>query len=174
MLVLSHLSILHSSSRQYFPYLSKFCTLLLTLLVLSLPPVWSRLPGPKQSGIKRRLRQCADCCQSLLSKAPVISCCFRQSGFDGFIPCGTRYHVKCIKAEPPFHSWRKDNLGLAFPASIKSWRNFICEACTICSITQQEIETKNDSYLLQLERMWLIDMSWYWSQGTHASYQSKL
>ena len=109
-----------------------------------------------------------------MSKAPVISCCFRQSGFDGFIPCGTRYHVKCIKAGPPFHSRRKDNLGLAFPASIKSWGNFICEACTVRSITQREIETKNDSYLLQLERMRLIDMSWYWSQGTHASYQSKL
>ena len=148
--------------------------MLLTLLVLSLPPVWSRLPIPKQSGIKRRLRRCAGCRQSLLSKAPVISCCFCQSGFDGIIPCGTWYHVKCIKAGPPFHSRRKDNLGLAFPASIKSWGNLLSEACTVCSNTQREIETKNDSYLLQLERMWLIDMSWYWSQGTHASYQSKL
>ena len=106
-LVLSHLSRLCSSSCRYFSYILKFCLLPLTLLVLSLPPDWSHLLIPTPSGTKHKQKHYVGYCQSLFGKALVTSCYFFHSDFYGFIPCGTSYHVKCIKVEPQFHSWHK-------------------------------------------------------------------
>ena len=74
---------------------------------------------------------------------------------------------------PPFHTRRKNNLGLSFPA-VSDWPNFICEACTVRSVTKREITYKTDLTLLRLERMRLIDMSWYWAKGSYTTYGSKL
>ena len=57
---------------------------------------------------------------------------------------------------------------------MRFWPNFICEACTVRGITGREILTKKDHYLLKLERMRLINMSWHMSSGTNIQYQSKI
>ena len=123
--------------------------------------------------MRRKQKQCAGCHQSLSSKASVVSCHFKTKGFDIFFPCGTSYHITCIKAGAPFHTRRQGDLGLSFPDN-KYWGNFVCKACTVRSVTRQEILSKNDATLLKLERMRLIDMSWHWSKGTHDTYKSKI
>ena len=146
------------ASCQSFVSQSKYCTLHLTLLVSPLLSEWTHLPIPTRNGIKRRLKRCAGCHLSLSGKAATVSCCFRRSGFDGFIPCGTSYHTRCIKVGSPFHSRQKNNQGLAFP-TVRFLANFICEACAVRSFTNREILTTKDLYLMKLERMRLIDMS---------------
>ena len=162
-----------SSILLYFPFQSKFCILpLISLLCLPILG-WNHLPVPTRSGTKHRLRQCAGCRQSLSGKGHTVLCSFRTSGFAKFWPCGTGYHTACLMVGPPFHTRRKNNLGLSFPA-VSDWPNFICEACTVRSVTKREITYKTDLTLLRLERMRLIDMSWYWAKGSYTTYGSKL
>ena len=51
---------------------------------------------------------------------------------------------------------------------------FICEACTVRAVKERELSWKaDDTALVMLEQMRLIDMAHNWAIGTHKSYQSK-
>ena len=165
----------HGLSKFYLSFLSKlkYRTLHITHLVSPPPLAYTRLPIPTRCGIKHRLRRCAGCYLSISGKVPTASSCFQQARFDGSIPRGTIYYVGYIRAGLPFHSRCKNNHGLAFP-TVRFWANFIYKACTVLSITHREILSRKDLYLLKLERMRLIDMSWHWSSGTNTQYQSKI
>jgi hypothetical protein len=62
---------------------------------------------------------------------------------------------------------------MCFPA-ITEWGTFICEACTVRSVTGRELTDRADGELMALERMRLLDMAHHWSVGTHTTYQGKL
>jgi hypothetical protein len=79
----------------------------------------------------------------------------------------------CFAVGQPFCSRRKDGSGLAFPR-IKTWPNFICEACTVRAMLDCELTGTTDWKLMCFEHMRILDMSHYWSLGTHAKYQDKL
>lgn len=126
------------------------------------------------TNIERKLTRCAGCRQCLLTtkgKGEVLFCCFRTSGFDGFIPCGTAYHTSCISVGAPFRSRRNNEDGLCYPP-IRTWPSFICEACTVRSVTGREV-TSSDIHLLVLERIRMIDIAWTWARGTHRAYQTQ-
>jgi hypothetical protein len=68
---------------------------------------------------------------------------------------------------------RDDSGGLSFPA-VSVWPNFVCEACTVRSVTQRELTLDTDIALLCLERMRILDVVSYWNKGSHKGYQSSL
>jgi hypothetical protein len=74
---------------------------------------------------------------------------------------------------PPFSSRRKNDEGLCFP-KLRTWPNFICEACTVRAVIDRELTGLNDWKLMCFERMRLLDMVHYWAKDTHAKYQGKL
>jgi hypothetical protein len=100
-------------------------------------------------------------------------CAFRDTGFGKFRPCKTAYHMTCVSVGAPFVSRRKGGAGLAFP-KVVDWPNFVCEACTVREVLGRELTGPTDVQLLCLERMRLLDIAWYWSQGTHSTYQGKI
>ena len=159
---------------QPFPFQLK-CFISQLTLPLYLPlPVRRYYPIPTRTGIGKRLKQCAGCHQPLLnnkSKKGVLLCCFRTTGFDDFIPCGTGYHISCLSLVSQFRSRRTNNDGLCFPP-VTTWPTFICEACTVQSVTQRELTT-SDHGLLVLERVRMLDTAWAWARGTHRQYQSQ-
>ena len=58
---------------------------------------------------------------------------------------------------------------------VADFPGFICELCSVRSVLNRELTHRGpDATLLALERMRMIDVTNSWSQGTHASYQSKL
>jgi hypothetical protein len=57
---------------------------------------------------------------------------------------------------------------------VKTWPNFICEACTVRAMVDRELTGPFDWKLLCFERMRILDMAHYWAIGTHAQYQTKL
>lgn len=104
---------------------------------------------------------------------PRLKCTFSSRGFDNLTPCSTSYHLHCFRAGPPFATRRLRGEGLKLPP-ISDWPNFICEACTVRSVTGRELHRPMDDHLLLLERMRILDMLSYWGKATHSSYQQKL
>jgi hypothetical protein len=95
---------------------------------------------------------------------------------DGFkyAPSATRYHNGCCKVGAPFTTRLKKDEGMILPASVAEMKNSICEACTVRSVCHRELEdTKEDETLLRLERMRIIDLASYWSNGTYQQYKTK-
>ena len=83
------------------------------------------------------------------------------------------YHPACFRVGPPFSSRRRRQDGLSFP-TIHHWGTFVCESCTVRAITRRELTRLEDSSLLALERMRLLDTVHSWARNTHSSYQGKL
>ena len=88
-------------------------------------------------------------------------------------PCHTVYHVRCFQAGPPFTTRLRDNKGLVLP-TLSIWPRFVCELCTVRATIGRELGCKGDRWLLQLERMRVLDMMHHWASSTMGQYQSKL
>ena len=109
----------------------------------------------------------------------ILECAFAAKGFSlptgrtRYKPCGSRYHAGCVKVGYPFFTRRTNQGGLSFP-KVSVWPNFICEACTVRAVLKRELHNRNDTYLMCLERMRMLDMAHRWSAATHRQYQLKL
>lgn len=133
---------------------------------------------PTPFGTSNKRHCCVGCRQSLSTDLYVIRCSFSDDGFpfsDGSPahPCYSAYHTQCFSVGPPFYSRRKDGSGLVFP-KVRTWPNFICEACTVRAMVDRELTGPSDWKLLCFERMRILDMVHYWAMGTHSKYQGKL
>lgn len=87
-------------------------------------------------------------------------------------PCNSWYHPGCFKTGYPFTTRRNGDAGLCLPPK-GIWNPFICEACTVRAVCDRELHDRHDWRLMCLERMRLIDMANYWSQGSIKTYASK-
>jgi len=79
----------------------------------------------------------------------------------------------CIRVGPPFRTRQLKNRGLYFP-NISEWPNFICEGCTVRAMVDRELHSREDYYLMVLERMRILDIAHHWAPSTHLQYQGKL
>jgi hypothetical protein len=113
------------------------------------------------------------CCRPFVKQDSVLACTFCLQGFNQVSPCGTLYHPKCIQAGPPFTSRRNKSAGLCFPL-VTEWPNFICELCTVRAVLGRELGHPGDRWLLQLERVRLLDTAHNWAPGTLSGYQTNL
>jgi hypothetical protein len=121
---------------------------------------------------------CAGCHRDLSPRDTPLVCSFATRGFpflDGTpaAPCRTEYHPHCLRVGQPFYTRRVQSGGLSFP-HVRTWPNFICEACTVRAILDRELTDPADWRLLCLERMRVLDMSHAWAKDTHKLYQGKL
>ena len=127
--------------------------------------------------MKGRQLECAGCLKAIRSDCAHLQCHFHRRPFDlptgQARPCGTAYHVHCFRAGPPFTSRREREAGLYLPA-IRFWPCFVCELCTVRSVLQRELGHPGDLWLLQLERVRLLDSLHNWAESTTRTYQSKL
>jgi len=106
------------------------------------------------------------------------SCLFCDTGFQvadfKARPCCTRYHVGCISVGLPFLTRLQARKGLFCPRDLARQRHFVCEACTVRAVLQEELGFFAwDFALLMLERVRLVDISNKWATSTLTSYQSK-
>ena len=53
---------------------------------------------------------------------------------------------------------------------ISLWPNFVCELCTVRCVINRELGRPGDLWLMQLERIRLLDMVHKWPTGTVANY----
>jgi hypothetical protein len=130
-------------------------------------------------GTGNKLHLCVGCRGPLSKNMPEMTCRFSKCGFrigsTQYRPCKSRYHITCFKAGLSFQSRLPKGGGLRLPTTIKEWPHFICEACTVRAVKEQELSWgADDTALVMLERMRLINMAHNWVVGTHKSYQSKL
>jgi hypothetical protein len=177
---LSILTSLPSNTPQCFLFRSSFCVCLLTSVLFLLRIGWAALPYPPTPfGTGNKRHCCVGCRLVGLSADPyVIRCSFSDAGFpflDGSpaYPCYSAYHTGCFSVGPPFVSRQKNGSGLMFP-KVKTWPNFICEACTVRAMVGRELTGPSDWKLLCFERMRILDMAHYWALGAHDKYQGKL
>ena len=87
--------------------------------------------------------------------------------------CRYGYHPKCLRAGEPFTSRQKNNEGLTFP-NVEIWPNFVCEMCTVRAQLNRELGHPGDRWLIQLERMRLLDLAHSTAASTLVGYQSQL
>ncbi len=110
-----------------------------------------------------------------LEKAHI--CRFAESGFTlngiSFVACGVQYHPRCVTVGAPFAS--RDEEGLCYPSSLAGIIPFVCESCTVRANFQRELEpySKTDLWLLQLERMRMIDVVSAMSLGSLQTYSTQ-
>ena len=120
---------------------------------------------------------CAGCIRPIREAVNRLVCCFHQSGFPlpggPATPCGVAYHPQCIRAGEPFSTRRERGQGLTFP-DVSTWSHFVCELCTVRAVLKRELGHKRDLWLLQLERMRMIDTAHHWAPGTNSQYQTRL
>jgi len=93
------------------------------------------------------------------------SLCRLRHGTTYYRPCETRYHAQCIRAGPPFRNrFGADSSRLTYPCWLAP-AGFVCEACTVWAHLGRELDGshQDDLYLLQLERVRLIDTAWNWA-----------
>ena len=120
---------------------------------------------------------CGGCSRVPRSSSKFIPCAFARTGYMGthalVAPCYTGYHPRCFRAGTPFTSRRKNGQGLVFP-NVGYWPNFVCERCTVIAQLQRPLGHPGDRWLLQLERVRILDMAHSWSETTTVGYQSQL
>jgi hypothetical protein len=141
------------------------------------PEHWTNLPFPRTlRGTGNKPNTCAGCKLPLNQKTAQYQCAFHSRGFTlangvSCQPCGTVYHLDCIRLGFPFQTRLRDNKGLAFPSKM-DLPSFVCEACTIRAHLGRELAWHGSDFkLLALERPLLIDMAHSWATGTHARYR---
>lgn len=111
-----------------------------------------------------------------------LTCAFAEKHFplptpvpSRSVPCHTSYHLKCFRAGVPFRTRLPKDGGLCLPANLTVLPNFICECCTVRAVLGRELNHgPEDTALLMLERLRLLDMIHNWAPGTHQGYQGKL
>jgi hypothetical protein len=75
---------------------------------------------------------------------------------------------------PPLTTRLSNQQGMFCPKDLAGQMQFICEACTVRSVTGAELGFKpRDIVLVMLERARLIDTANNWSRNTLKAYQSK-
>jgi hypothetical protein len=127
----------------------------------------------------RRLTTCVGCSQGYTAKNPVgFVCDFRCTGFSlgqtWAIPCGVSYHAGCIWVGAPSTTRLDDDKGLICPSGIKL-PHFICELCQVRGVIQRELAPRaEDTELLVVERMRLIDALSWWQASTMKKYRGHL
>ena len=124
----------------------------------------------------RRL-ECAGCLGVIRQSSAHLRCHFHSRTFPlgsrTAFPCGTAYHVNCFRAGPPFSSRRENGAGLSLPP-MHYWPCFVCELCAVRLVLRRELGHPGDKWLLQLERVRLLDSLHNWAQSTTRNYQYKL
>ena len=119
------------------------------------------------------------CDHAIPLKEARLTCRFHASGFPfesggRAIPCGTRYHLDCVRVGKPFTSRLRKGAGLQLPP-LPDFPGYICEACTVRSQMDSElVSTPAMHGLLLLERMRFIDLVHAWSTNTLKQYQGGL
>jgi hypothetical protein len=74
----------------------------------------------------------------------------------------------------PFTTRLAHDRGLIAPNDCAAMRSFVCEACTVRSVTSAELDFEaNTIVLLMLDRARLIDTMNHWTEGTLKTYRSK-
>jgi hypothetical protein len=126
----------------------------------------------------RHSRQRPQCCvlgcdHDIPLKEARPTCRFHASGFPfetggRAIPCGTCYHLDCVRVGKPFTSRLRKGAGLQFPP-LPDFPGYICEACKVRSQTDSELVSTP-----ALERMRFIDLVRAWSTKTLKLYQGGL
>ena len=120
---------------------------------------------------------CAGCRKVPRKGERFLTCSFSSEGFrlgdTDFRACRYGYHPRCLKAGAPFTSRHKANSGLVFP-NVEIWPNFVCELCTVRAQLSRELGHPGDRWLLQLERMRLLDIAHSTAASTLMGYQSQL
>jgi hypothetical protein len=121
----------------------------------------------------------AGCRLSISPSMNQLRCTFHSCPFafqdDIIAHCRQTFHnPTCIHVGAPFATPLRKAEGLSFP-NLFERANFICEACTVCSVLDRKLTwTAPDRSLLMLERMRFIDISSKWATGTHSQYMGKL
>jgi hypothetical protein len=96
---------------------------------------WTGLPTTRSThGIGLCQSSCVGCHRGIRRDQSQHRCHFATKGFlldqVAFLPCGTMYHLGCIRAGEPFQSRLPAGRGLTYPRlAIAS--TFICESCTV-------------------------------------------
>lgn len=98
---------------------------------------------------------------------------FYEKGFickkKKFTPCRVAYHAECIKVGHPFRTrhYGKGTKGIQYPPCATIFP-FICEVCTTRTHLGRELDplNTNDTMLLMLERMRMIDAAHAWDHKT--------
>jgi hypothetical protein len=118
---------------------------------------WPALPCPPTPFGTGNKRHCCVGCHLSLSASPcVILCSFSDDGFpflDGSPahPCHSVCHTGCFSASPLFVSRQENGAGLTFP-KVKTWPNFVCEACIVHAMVDCELTGPLDWKLAALLR----------------------
>jgi hypothetical protein len=131
-------------------------------------------------GTSIKLKRCAGCLNGFTkTHQPELQCVFGEKGFPldpqiWALPCGSKYHMGCFHAGPPFVTRLKDNKGLRCPKDAEAalFPNFVCEACQVRATLQRELTLdRKDIHLLQLERMRILDTMNRLAAGSHKVYK---
>jgi hypothetical protein len=129
---------------------------------------WTHLPDPRgQSGIRSRQSMCVGCHEGIRRLDPQHLCRFAITGFtlDGirFVPCGSTYHMGCIRVGEPFCSRLPAGRGLVYPRT-RIAPPFICKTCTVRAQLGSELR-KSEQHLglLMLKQMQIVDQANAWS-----------
>jgi hypothetical protein len=89
------------------------------------------------------------CHQGLLRSTPQHICLFARDGFTQddrfFVPCGTTYHIGCIRVGEPFRTRLPAGRGLAYPKVAIS-PSFICEAYMHTDSTSTESANRHPDF----------------------------
>ena len=123
------------------------------------------------------LTTCAGCRRAPRSAERFLPCSFASGGFHlggrYFVPCFSGYHPSCIRAGSPFSSRRQEGKDLVFP-KVEYWPNYVCELCMVRAQLGRELGHAGDRWLMQLERVRMLDMAHSTAPSTLAGYQSQL
>ena len=118
------------------------------------------------------------CLLGIRPSEPHMCCQFHSQGFPSsqvsrMASCGTSHHARCFRAGLPFASRSHPGQSLSLPP-LEVWPNFVCELCTVRAVLQQELGHPGDRWLLQLERVCIIDTFHHWSDGSLKAHQGSL
>ena len=128
-----------------------------------------------RAGFRLRQTTCAGCAERFSLRHPSVYVChFANRGFPfsqgHAVPCGVRYHVKCVRAGAPFETRLPNSTGLEL-RSRGGLPRYICECCQVRALVDRELTAgRRDVCLLMLERMRTIDIANNWRDGTMAQY----
>jgi hypothetical protein len=96
---------------------------------------WTGLPNTQGTrGIGLCQSTCVGCQRGIRWDQPQHRCHFATNSFVldqvTFLPCGTTYHLGCIRVGEPFRSRLPAGRGLTYPR-LAIVSTFICESCTV-------------------------------------------
>ena len=110
------------------------------IVAYPLPPLlaWTHLPFPTTDVFSRRPMSCTGCCHQIHHSDKRLIChfasmpwCFSSNLWA--IPCGTQYHLECMRIGIPFVTCLPNNKSLILP-KLQYFLGFICKACMVQSV----------------------------------------